>query len=154
MALNCDVLQGPSGYCNNDQGVWPCCHCCAFLFCADGADEPYTFLSLSTTAMSQTSPETNSRADYQVIFDSALEAYKKKTGKDLTSDPLLCNIETCHSPNAILGVLRAQTRGLGRDRLLTWLNPIINVLNAFSATIGGGVGLVRPERLGLALQNL
>jgi hypothetical protein len=105
--------------------------------------------------MSQTSPETTSRANYQVIFDSALEAYKKKTGKDLTSDPLLYNIETCHSPDAILGVLRAQIRGLGQpqnggDKLLTWLNPIISVLNAFSATIGGGVGLVRPERFGLA----
>ena len=106
--------------------------------------------------MSQTSPETNPRSNYQVIFDSALEAYKKKTGKDLnTSNPLLCNIETCHSPDAILAVLRAQTRGLGRsknggDESLTWLNPIINVLNAFSATIGGGVGLVRLERFRVA----
>jgi hypothetical protein len=45
---------------------------------------------------------TISRSNYQVIFDSALEAYKKKTGKDLTSDPLLCNLETCHSPDLIL----------------------------------------------------
>ncbi len=106
--------------------------------------------------MSRTSPETSSRANYQFIFDSALEAYKKKTGKDLTSESLLCNIETCQSPDAILGVLRAQTRGLGQpqnggDELFTWLNPIINVLNAFSATIGGGVGLVRSERFA---QNL
>jgi hypothetical protein len=110
--------------------------------------------------MSQTSPETISRSssNYQVIFDSALEAYKKKTGKDLTSDPLLCNLETCHSPNDILAVLQARTRGLGQpqnrgDESLTWLNPIINVLNAFSASIGGGVGLVRLEWFGVALSE-
>jgi hypothetical protein len=106
--------------------------------------------------MSQTSPETTSRSNYQVIFDSALEFYKKKTGKDLTSDPLLCNLETCHSPDAILAVLRAQTRGLGQpqnsgDESLTWLNSTINVLNAFSSIIGDGVGLVRLERFGVAL---
>jgi hypothetical protein len=30
--------------------------------------------------------------------------------------------------------------------LLAWLNPTINVLNAFSATIGGGVSLVSLKR--------
>ena len=59
-----------------------------------------------------------SRSNYQVIFDSALEAYKKETGKNLTSNPLLCNIETCHSPDAILAVLGAQTHGLGRPQMI------------------------------------
>jgi hypothetical protein len=105
--------------------------------------------------MPQTPPETNSRSNYQVIFDSALKAYRKKTGKNLTSDPLFCDLETCHSPDAILAVLQAQTRGLGRaqnsgDESLTWLNPTISVLNAFSATISGSVGPVRLERFGVA----
>jgi hypothetical protein len=93
--------------------------------------------------MSQTSPEAN----YQAIFDSALEVYKKKTGKDLTSHPLLSSFETCNSPDAILAVLHTQILGPGKpsssgDKFLAWLNPTINVLNAFSATVGGGVGLV------------
>jgi hypothetical protein len=97
--------------------------------------------------MSQASPEAN----YQAIFDSALEVYKKKTGKDLTSHPLLRSFETCHSPDAVLAVLHAQTFGPGKpqssgDKLLAWLNPTINVLNAFSATIGGGVSLVSLKR--------
>ncbi len=100
--------------------------------------------------MARTPPESPSCSNYQVIFDSALEAYKKKTGKDLTSDPLLCSLETCHSPDSILAVLRAQIRVPSQlqsssDESLTWLNPTINVLNAFSATIGSGVGLVRLE---------
>ena len=91
--------------------------------------------------MSQTS------ADYQTIFDSALEVYKRKTGKDLTSHPLLRSFETCNSPDAVLAVLQAQILGPGQsqnsvDKLLAWLNPTITVLNAFSATVGGGVGLV------------
>jgi hypothetical protein len=97
--------------------------------------------------MSQTSPEAASRSNYQVIFDSALQAYKKKTGKDLTSDPLLSSLETCNSPDEILAILQAQIFWPGQhqssgDKLLTCLNPTINFLNAFSVTIGGVVGLV------------
>jgi hypothetical protein len=102
--------------------------------------------------MSQTSPETDSRSNYQAIFDSALEVYKKKTGKDLTSHPLLRSFEACHSPDAVLAVLRAQILGhgnpqsIGENLLLTWLSPTINVLNAFSVTIGGVVSPVSLTR--------
>jgi hypothetical protein len=97
--------------------------------------------------MSPTSPEAASHSNYQVIFDSALEVYKRKTGKDLTSHPLLGSFETCQSPDAILAVFHAQIFGPGQaqsigDKLLTQLNPTINVLNAFSVTIGGVVGPV------------
>ena len=97
--------------------------------------------------MSQTSSEAASRYNYQSIFDSALEAYKKKTGTDLTKDPLLRSLETCQSPDAVLTLLRAQILGPGssqnsRDKLTTWLDPTVNVINAFSVTVGGGVGLV------------
>ena len=98
--------------------------------------------------MSQNSPEAAS--DYKAIFDSALEAYKKKTRKDLTSDPLLSSFEICNSPDSILAVLRAQILRSGQpqssgDKLLTRLNPTINVLNAFSTTISGTVGQVSLE---------
>jgi hypothetical protein len=97
--------------------------------------------------MSQIPPSAASRFNYQAIFDSALEAYKKKIGKDLTSDPLLRSIENCNSPDAVLAILRAQILEPGQSQrsyngLTTWLDPTINVLNAFSATIGGLVGLV------------
>ena len=100
--------------------------------------------------MSQIPPSAASRLNYQAIFDSALEAYKEKTGKDLTSDPLLRTIEYCNSPDAVLAILRAQILEPGQpqnshNRLTTWLDPTVNVLNAFSATIGGLVGLVSLE---------
>jgi hypothetical protein len=99
--------------------------------------------------MSQNFP---SRSNYRVIFDSALEAYKKKTGNDLISDPLFHSIESCNSPDAVLAILQAQILKPGQpqssssssssSKLTTWLDPTVNVLNAFSATIGGIVGLV------------
>ncbi|KAH9992134.1 hypothetical protein BJV77DRAFT_453970 [Russula vinacea] len=99
--------------------------------------------------MPRTPPEAPSRSNYQSIFDSALEAYKRKTGKDLTKDPLLRSIETCQSPDAVVTILRAQILGPGRshnisDKLTTWLDPTVNVINAFSASIGGGVSLAYP----------
>jgi fungal STAND N-terminal Goodbye domain len=102
--------------------------------------------------MPQTSLEAASRSNYQSIFDSALEAYKKKTGKDLTKDPLLRSIETCQSPDAVLTILRAQILGPGQsqsssDKLTTWLDPTVNVINAFSASIGGGVSLVSLTKI-------
>jgi hypothetical protein len=102
--------------------------------------------------MSQTSVEAASRPNYQAIFDSALEAYEKKTGKDLTKNPLLRSLETCHSPDAVLTILRTQILGPGQsqssgDKLTTWLNPTVNVINAFSATIGGAAGLVSLTKI-------
>lgn len=91
--------------------------------------------------MPQESLEAASRFDYQFIFDNALDAYKKKTGKDLTKDPLLRSLETCQSPDAVLTILRAQIRRPGNrnDKMTTWLDPTVNVISAFSATVGGGL---------------
>lgn len=97
--------------------------------------------------MSQTSLEASSRSNYQSIFEKALELYERKTGKDLTEDPLFRCLETCHSPDAVLTVLRAQIIGPGQsqsssDKSTTWLIPTVNVIIAFSATIGDAAGLV------------
>ena len=101
--------------------------------------------------MPQTSLETTSRikyqSRYQSIFDSALIEYEKKTGNNLTKVPLFLELETCDSPDAVLTILRAQLLGPGQsqsssDKLTTWLDLTVNFINTFSATIGGGVGLV------------
>lgn len=97
--------------------------------------------------MSQNPPGVISSSDYEVIFDSALKTYKKKTGKDLTSDPLLRRLETCNSPDSVLALLRQQIprfdqSGSNDQRLTNWVNPAVNVLYTFSATIGGAVSFV------------
>ena len=88
-----------------------------------------------------------SRSNFLSIFDSVLEEYKHKTKNDLTSHPLLPILESCDSPEAILAIFREQIPGFGESRngddgLTKWVAPTVNVLYAFSDTIGQGIGLV------------
>jgi len=94
--------------------------------------------------MSQDLPHISPSANYQAIFDNALEAYEKKTGNNLASDPLLRRLESCNSPDAVLDVLREQIPAFDRSgsRFTRWVNPTINVLYTFSSTIGGAMSLV------------
>jgi hypothetical protein len=96
--------------------------------------------------MSQ-NPQASSSLKFQHVFDHAIAAYKKNTGKDLTSDPLLAKLESCDSPDAVLAVLREQIPRAdyprnGGNRLLNWLDPTVHVLYGFSSTIGDAVSPV------------
>jgi hypothetical protein len=88
-------------------------------------------------------------SNFQSIFYAALKAYEKKTKKDLLAHPLSAQLQACKSPDDILVVLQDKVNEFNQsrtadERLSRWLNPTINVLYAFSATLGGGVGLVGP----------
>jgi hypothetical protein len=101
------------------------------------------------SGMSQTA--TTSSATYEIIVNDAIEAYKKKTKKDLRSHPLLNKLQTCDSPDAVLSVLYEQIPGFDQscgtdDKLTKWLNPTVNVLCTFSGVIAGGIGLASPKR--------
>jgi hypothetical protein len=97
--------------------------------------------------MSSTPSPSTSCSNLDSIFNSALQAYKNKTGKDITSHPLATELQSCDSPDAILAILRRQLPSLDQSinsdgKIAKCLVPIVNVLYAFSATLGGGVGLV------------
>ena len=97
--------------------------------------------------MLQTSPGSSTQAIFISVFDNALKVYEEKTGKDLSSNPLLHRIETCYSPDDIITLLRQQIprsykSQSGDDKLTRWLNPTVNVIKAVSANIGGAVALV------------
>ncbi|KAF8490155.1 hypothetical protein F5888DRAFT_1638229 [Russula emetica] len=105
--------------------------------------------------MSQSRPNPESKAlsnsNYQHLFSVALESYKKRTGKDLTSNPLLPRLETCNSPDAVIALLREQIPGFDQsrsdddsERLSKWLNPTVNVIVAFSGTISDFVSPAFP----------
>ena len=103
--------------------------------------------------MSQTPIATASNSNYQFIFDNALEAYKKKTKKDLLSLPLLAELRACNSPDAVLTILRGQidqsrSASSTDGRLTNWLKPTVNVLYALWDAIGGGMSLVSIRRFG------
>ena len=97
--------------------------------------------------MSQSPAKTAALSNFQAIFQAALKSYQKQTKKDLLAHPLASQLQDCDSTNAILAVLQHQVRQFdeshsGDERLTRWLGPTVNVLNAFSATISGGVSLV------------
>ena len=106
---------------------------------------------LYTMSQSPLATASSSNSNFESVFKTAIKTYKERTGQDLTSHPLFTRLKTCDSPDAILVVLRAQVQEFDQsrrndERLTKWLNPTVNVLYAFSATLGEGVGLVSLGR--------
>ncbi|KAH9025144.1 hypothetical protein EDB84DRAFT_1440482 [Lactarius hengduanensis] len=99
--------------------------------------------------MSQIPPSTASSINFEEIFRVSLEAYGKKTKRDIASHPLAVQLQSCNSPGAILDLLQAQAQALDKsqsadDKLTSWLGPTVNVLCTFSAILGDAVGLAFP----------
>ncbi|KAH9041905.1 hypothetical protein EDB83DRAFT_2524063 [Lactarius deliciosus] len=95
---------------------------------------------LHVTTTSRSSPS----SDFQSIFSTALKAYEKQTKRDLFTHPLASQLQACDSPDSILSVLQSQVDSLDQarksdEKLTRWLSPTVNVLLAFSATLGEGV---------------
>ncbi|KAI0301684.1 hypothetical protein B0F90DRAFT_1667805 [Multifurca ochricompacta] len=94
--------------------------------------------------MSKSQPIATSNSHFQSIFDHALKAYKTQTKCDLIAHPLAVQFQSCHSPTAIIAILQNQIQEFDQSRgsdqkWNKWLSPTINVLYAFSATLGEGV---------------
>ena len=92
-------------------------------------------------------PNAASTFDFRTIFVAALEKYREKTKTDLLTHPLASQLQSCNSSSDILAVLHDKVNEFEHSRsrnekLSNWLNPTINVLYAFSATLGQGIGLV------------
>jgi hypothetical protein len=93
--------------------------------------------------MSHTHP-TSTSSNFRPIFDNALKTYKKRTRKDLLTHTLARRLESCESASSILDVLQEQVQELNESQRnkMKWLDPTVNVLHAFSETLGEGVGSV------------
>jgi hypothetical protein len=94
------------------------------------------------------SSSSNQSSNFQLILVNALDAYKKRTKKDLLAHPLVTELQTCNSPGAIVALLQQQLQGLDQsrrsdERWTRWLDPTVNVIYTLSGTLGEGVGLVR-----------
>ena len=106
------------------------------------------FIMSQVPSTSTSTPSPN----FQSIFKAALKAYEKKTKKDLLAHPLAAQLQACNSPSDILAVLQDKINEFDQsrsadERLSKWLNPTINVLFSFSATIGAGVGHVSTTKV-------
>ncbi len=84
---------------------------------------------------------------FRSIFDAASKEYKKTTGHDLQSHPFATELGHCDSPDAILQIYQNQANALDQtgksnQTLMKWLDPTVNLLCMFVATLGEGVALV------------
>ena len=104
-------------------------------------------LTLMSHTQSAAASSSSSSSKFQLIINNALDTYRKRTKKDPLTHPLAVRLQACNTPAAILTILREQIHGLdqsqgGDERWSKWLDPTVNVLFAFSTTIGAGVSLV------------
>jgi len=103
--------------------------------------------------MSASNPTAGPSTDnFTAIFNAASKEYDRLTGKRRNTHPLAAQLHTCKNPDDVSGVLRIQAQAFsefrqGDERLMTWLNPTINILFTFSATLGQGIGLVPVRSL-------
>jgi hypothetical protein len=94
----------------------------------------------------------SSSSNYQSVLNAALDAYEKRTKSKLLTHPLAARFQSCDSPTAVLSILQDLIQQFDRrrrsdERLTDWLNPTVNVLYAFSSTLGQGLGFVSINRL-------
>jgi hypothetical protein len=110
-----------------------------------------TILSVASTMSTfQVNPPPSSSSNFQEIFSAAVKAYEKRTKKDILVHPLTCQLQACNSPASVLAVLQSQVDELdgarkSDERMIKWLGPTINVLLAFSDTLGEGISLVSVQ---------
>ena len=81
------------------------------------------------------------------MLDAALAEYKKKTGSDLLAHWIATELQTCESVDSVLDILRDQAKSFERSddqKLIKWIDPLINVLFTFSDALGDGVSLAFP----------
>ncbi|KAN0130287.1 hypothetical protein V8E53_011910 [Lactarius tabidus] len=88
-----------------------------------------------------------SSSNFKSMLDAALVEFKKKTGSDLLAHWLAAELQTCESVGAVLDILRDQAKVFepsGKQKLMKWIDPLVNVLHTFSDALGDGVSLAFP----------
>ncbi len=90
---------------------------------------------------------TTSCASFQSILDAALDSYAKQTGVDLTKHASADKLQSLRSPEDVVQLLRERETAFKdyRDKhrqLIDCLRSIVQVVHAFSGTLGEAAGLV------------
>lgn len=88
-----------------------------------------------------------STSEYTRLFGPAMNKYKKLTGQDLDTHTHSSNIDKFESKGTVLEVLRDQMEGFdevheGNERLMMWLESIIDILCMVSAKLGESTEVV------------
>src|SRR5579863_800319 len=92
-------------------------------------------------------------APFQALFESALQAYEKKTGVALAQHPLAVDIQNCQSVDNISTLLQRRAEAFSdfrqKDRMTKAIKNTLSILTPLSdvASLADAVGLVRQEAL-------
>jgi fungal STAND N-terminal Goodbye domain len=85
---------------------------------------------------------------FRALFESAFQAYEKKTGITLAEHPLAMQLQSCHSVESMTALVQDQASAFnefrGKDRVTKSLKSTLSILIKLSATasLGSAVGLV------------
>jgi hypothetical protein len=92
-------------------------------------------------------------ARFQLLFESALQAYGKETGVTLAQHPLAVKLHSCHSIDDITTLLQSRAQTIydprARDRIMKAIKTTVSTLIPLSeaAWLADAVGLVRQKVL-------
>ena len=94
-------------------------------------------------------------ARFQALFESALQAYEKKTGITLAQHPLALSLQTCHSVDDVASLLQCRAHAFDdirqRDRMMRAIKTIVFILTltplSHAASLAHAAGLVRQTAL-------
>jgi hypothetical protein len=91
-------------------------------------------------------------ARFLPLFESALQAYKKKTGIALAEHPFAVQLQSCHSVESVIAVLQDQAKVFsdsGSDRILKSIKSTvsISIILSATATLGDALGMVCHKAL-------
>jgi hypothetical protein len=89
---------------------------------------------------------TISSSNFKFVLD-ALADYARQTGIDPTKCPFADKLQSCDSPESVLGLLQDKAREFkdyreGNRSLINWLSPVVQALHAFSPILIEVAGLV------------
>ena len=96
---------------------------------------------------------------FQALFESALQAYEKKTGITLAQHPLAKQLETCHSIEDTTALLQRQVEAVNdsqaNDRIMKAIKTTVSGLTSLSdaASLADAVGPVREKALMASFQT-
>jgi len=75
---------------------------------------------------------------FRTLFESALQAYEKKTGITLAEHPLAVQLQSCLSVESITALVQDQASAssefLGKDRIMQSIRSIVSMINTLSTT--------------------
>ena len=102
-----------------------------------GVFPPFTLMSLPTAPS----------ANFQAIFDAALDNYARQTGVNIAEHPSVDKLQNCRSPEDIVRLLTEKETVLKGHRekyrnLINHIRPVIRTVHAFSSVLDTAAEIV------------